>query len=34
MGVLADPALQALVDQLQAESAAQEGELGAYFHRD
>jgi predicted O-methyltransferase YrrM len=33
MSVLGDPALQALVDRLQAESAAQEGELGAYFGR-
>jgi predicted O-methyltransferase YrrM len=33
MGVLGDPALQALVDRLQEKSAAQDGELGAYFGR-
>lgn len=31
MGVLADPALQALVDRLHAQSAAQEPETGAWF---
>ena len=31
MGVLADPALQALVDRLHAESTAQEPETGAWF---
>ncbi|HEX5263244.1 MAG TPA: class I SAM-dependent methyltransferase [Phenylobacterium sp.] len=31
MGVLADPALQALVDRLHAESTAQEAETGAWF---
>jgi predicted O-methyltransferase YrrM len=33
MGVLSDPALQALVDRLQAESQAQDEAMGAYFHR-
>ena len=33
MSVLGDPALQALIDRLQAESVAQDGELGAYFGR-
>jgi predicted O-methyltransferase YrrM len=31
MSVLGDPELQALVDRLQGQSAAQDGELGAYF---
>ena len=33
MGVLSDPALQALVDKLHAQSEAQDGELGGYFGR-
>jgi predicted O-methyltransferase YrrM len=33
MSILGDPALQALVDRLHAQSEAQDGELGAYFGR-